>query len=382
MASTLANLRSPGAVQAALNEFNKLGRTAFLNLYGFGKSTDYMVRDPRTGELADSKAIAGVAVKYEPLSDGALTANDFSGGENTVVSKLESLGFEVERIGGNWTEEEVQSTVTSYFQMLKHEANQEPYVKSHFNFDLRQKLKGRTKSAVELKHQNISAVLHALDLPFISGYKPQSNAQLLLRQEVQHYIKSHPKEIEKIIDALEDAKDPEQKTYKGVLVDPPNAKSIEPKNSSKKKARRAIKIDYAELDEHNRKLGRAGEQWVLGYEAHRLIDEGCPELASRVSWHSDLRGDGLGYDILSHNANGEERFIEVKTTNGSLTSPFFISQNELNLSQDKETAFYLYRVFQFRQSPKIYILQGDLQKHLHLEPTGYRTAFGHFSDNK
>lgn len=53
LASNLARLRSPAAVQAALDELTKLGRTAFLERYGFGKSRDYLVRNPHAGEQTD-----------------------------------------------------------------------------------------------------------------------------------------------------------------------------------------------------------------------------------------------------------------------------------------------------------------------------------------
>lgn len=54
---------------------------------------------------------------------------------------------------------------------------------------------GRSKSSVELKHQNISAVLDALGLPYINGYKPRGNSQLLLRKSVQAYVLKHPQRV-------------------------------------------------------------------------------------------------------------------------------------------------------------------------------------------
>ncbi len=59
--SQLSQLRSPAAVQAAIDEFVQLGRTKFLARYGFGRSRDFLVRDPKTDTDCDSKAIAGVA---------------------------------------------------------------------------------------------------------------------------------------------------------------------------------------------------------------------------------------------------------------------------------------------------------------------------------
>jgi hypothetical protein len=42
------------------------------------------------------------------------------------------------------------------------------------------------------------------------------------------------------------------------------------------------KLDYAARDEANRKLGRAGEQWVIGYEQLRLTEQSHPELFQRL----------------------------------------------------------------------------------------------------
>ena len=179
--SSLARLQSPSAVQAAMDEFEQLGREAFLARYGFGRARDYLVRNPRTGTLCDSKAIAGVAFGKQYPEEGALRHSDFVGGDATVAPKLQSLGFEMVRIGEDWSREEVDATVTAYFEMLELEARQHGYNKSERNARLRQHLKGRSKAAVELKHQNISAVLRDLGLPFVAGYKPRSNVQLLLR---------------------------------------------------------------------------------------------------------------------------------------------------------------------------------------------------------
>jgi hypothetical protein len=55
----LGKLQDPTAVTAAIDEFERLGRTSFLEKYGFGKSREYMLRDPSTGKLYDSKAIVG-----------------------------------------------------------------------------------------------------------------------------------------------------------------------------------------------------------------------------------------------------------------------------------------------------------------------------------
>jgi hypothetical protein len=130
MSAELTLLQSPAAVQAALDEFHRLGRTAFLARYGFGKSRDYLVRNPVTGELCDSKAIVGAAFGHQYPKQGPLNPDEFSGGEATVVPKLQGLGFEVVRIGEDWSPEEVHATVASYFEMLALEARQAKYNKT------------------------------------------------------------------------------------------------------------------------------------------------------------------------------------------------------------------------------------------------------------
>jgi len=92
----LADLTDPAAVDAAIAEFDDLGRDAFLAKYGFGKGRWMLVRD---GKAYDSKAIVGAAYGFEHPAEGPLKWEDFSGGFNTTVAKLKSLGFEVENPG-------------------------------------------------------------------------------------------------------------------------------------------------------------------------------------------------------------------------------------------------------------------------------------------
>jgi hypothetical protein len=375
MSADISRLRSPAAVQAALDEFSRSGRQAFLSRYGFTKSRDFLVRDGKTGQLCDSKAIVGVAFGYQFPAHGPLTAASLSGAAEAAAFRLQGLGFEVVRVGEDWSEGEVQATVASYFEMLGLEARQQPYTKTEFNAELRKKLRNRSKGAVELKYQNISAVLHGLDLPFIQGYKPRSNAQLLLRQAVQQFILAQACGVAQVVDALEEVKTPGERSFSASLVEPPAMETVVQVARQGPRIRLPRQVNWAQRDEANRSLGRAGEQWVIGYEQRRLSDAGYPELFQQLDWVSDRLGDGTGYDILSHEGPGEHRFIEVKTTNGGHASSFVISRNELEFAAEAGDAFHLYRVFQFREDPRLYILNGRLEDRLHLEPMDYRASF-------
>lgn len=314
-----------------MDEFVRLGRTAFLGRYGYGKSRDFMVRDAQTGQLCDSKAIVGAAYGHQFPAEGPLRPGDFSGGEATVVPRLQRLGFEVVRIGEDWTAAEVEATVASYFEMLRLEATQERYTKARFNAEL--------------------------------------------RQQLQRFVLDHSGLVAQVVDAMEEVKTPAQQSFHASVVAAPSLETALQLKSDEAKPRLPRKIDWAQRDEANRKLGRAGEQWVIDFEQRRLSDAGYPELFQQLDWVSDRLGDGTGYDILSHERPGEHRFIEVKTTNGGHASSFIISRNELAFAAEREDAFYLYRVFQFRQEPKLYILKGNLVDQLHLEPIDYRASF-------
>lgn len=369
----LTRLQSPLAVQLALDEFVQIGRKAFLALYGFGKSRDFLVLNPKTNHMCDVKAIVGAAYAKQFPNEGALKAGAFSASE--AAELLRALGYELVRIGEDWSLTEINAAVVDYFSMLSFEAVQQRYNKTEHNEALRGQLNNRTKASVELKHQNISAVLSDLGLPFIQGYKPRINTQLLLRKAVQEFLGGNTSMVSKIVDALEEVKSPAQKNYTAALVDPPCRQSGAGLAEASPKQRIPRKLDYAARDETNRILGRAGEQWVIGFEQHRLTQCGMPELFHRLDWVSDRLGDGAGFDILSADDNERCRYIEVKTTNSGKETSFVISHNELEFSKEMAERFYLYRVFQFRREPQVFILNGDISRHLNLKALDFRASF-------
>ena len=79
----------------------------------------------------------------------------------------------------DWTREEVEATVSDYFEMLAAELRGESINKAEHNRTL-QKIVRRSRGSVEFKHQNISAVLIELGYPYIDCYKPRRNYQDLL----------------------------------------------------------------------------------------------------------------------------------------------------------------------------------------------------------
>ncbi len=91
----LADINSRAAVLKAIEEFDERGREGFLDKYGYGQAHRYFL--VHNGKRYDSKAIIGVAHRYEGEGKRALKSDEFSGGEATVKRKLEELGFTVEK---------------------------------------------------------------------------------------------------------------------------------------------------------------------------------------------------------------------------------------------------------------------------------------------
>jgi hypothetical protein len=95
-------------------------------------------------------------------------------------------------------------------------------------------------------------------------------------------------------------------------------------------------------------------------------------LADRIEHVSKTKGDGAGFDILSFETDGRERFIEVKTTAYIAETPFYLSRNELSFSTEEAAKFHLYRLFNFRKQPRMFTLKGALDANCRLDPVSYR----------
>ena len=86
-------------------------------------------------------------------------------------------------------------------------------------------------------------------------------------------------------------------------------------------------------------------------------------------------GDGAGFDVLSFDADGTERFVEVKTTAFARETPFYASSAEIRFSQKNAPQYSLYRLFDFRKSPRCFSLPGAIDDHVGLDAISYRCSF-------
>lgn len=85
----------------------------------------------------------------------------------------------------------------------------------------------------------------------------------------------------------------------------------------------------------------------------------------KITHSAKTDGDGLGFDILSFDDEGNPKYIEVKTTKGQVDKPFYISGSELERSKKEGDNYYLYRLSNFDEKKMIadfIVLQGDLSR--------------------
>lgn len=137
-------------------------------------------------------------------------------------------------------------------------------------------------------------------------------------------------------------------------------------------------VDWAARDLRNRQLGQQGEQLVLRYEISTLKKAGRSDLAEKVLYVASTDCTA-GYDIASFYIDGRPKRIEVKTTQGPASTPFFISINEILASRDGSAGFSIYRVFNLAaDSPRVqfFELEGDVENTCGLEPVNFRATPG------
>tara|TARA_R110002020_G_scaffold34066_36_gene104018 strand:- start:320 stop:1099 length:780 start_codon:yes stop_codon:yes gene_type:complete len=257
--------------------------------------------------------------------------------------------------------------VANYFDLLEKQNANEPFIKAHVYRDLAQQT-GRTASSIEFKFQNISAVLNEMGLDWLTGLAPLANFQKLLAETINEY--------EDRVRALATVSEPKGlEDLAGLFVESPPERAIGKTSIPEYMEKLVRKFDPVERDRKNRLLGEAGEEIALEYEKRCLHAIERHDLAKNVRWVSKIEGDGAGYDILSFDGRGEKKFIEVKTTIGSNTTPFFISRNEFDFSKRETERFRLFRVFDFRKSPRAFELQGPLENFVRLSTETFRADF-------
>ena len=154
-------------------------------------------------------------------------------------------------------------------------------------------------------------------------------------------------------------------------VDPKSiVHGIEMKPGKSDKTSGGSRVDYVAKQKMVKLIGRAGEYMVFSRETEKLKTLGINKKAELIAGADDT----AGYDIKSYDENGNEIYIEVKTTPKGIDEPFYISANEARCSILNSNKYYLYRVYDFdykNRTGKMYITKGDVFENFEFEASSY-----------
>jgi hypothetical protein len=272
----------------------------------------------------------------------------------------------------SWTDDENDLIVADYFGMLADDLAGRPYNKAEHNRRLQTRI-SRSRTSIEFKHQNVSAVLKAFGETWIPGYRPAFNFQGSLLDAVAKWLAQNPRRSGMVEQSLRQRALNERGQL--WIGPPPTLSNQPPPEELDQILHIARKFDVAGRDERNHALGRLGEELVLLHERSTLAALGRKDLAKRVRWTSQEDRDGAGFDIASFLPDGRDRLIEVKTTNGWERTPFLISRNELAVADERRSEWSLVRLWNFSREPKAFELYPPLDRHVSLTATSFQASF-------
>jgi hypothetical protein len=248
------------------------------------------------------------------------------------------------------------------------------YNKTQHRRALARMLNARSDTSIERKHMNISAALIDLGMPYIEGYKPLPNYQQLLYEVAAAQV-ANAAELHAALHAemAVQASVPTLDSILDALVEPPTVPKQPTPYANRVREMRVVPriVDYPALETANRSLGAAGEEFAVRFEQARLLAARHDRLAAAIERVSTTQGDGLGFDVLSFEPDGRERWIEVKTTAYGPATPFFVTRNELAVSQRKPEQYHLYRIFDFRHRVRLFQKAGQIEQAFYLDPVQF-----------
>lgn len=276
-----------------------------------------------------------------------------------------------ENKGKPWTNHEIESIVSTYKEMLWLQVLQHKFSKIDFNRALQRKI-DRSKSSIEFKHRNISAIMSVLQLPEVKGYFPAHNFQKALLECVVDWERNGV--FQPIIDRL--MVRPQRPMDSPIIFETPPSTDRHRDEKTINATERLIKgIHFPSYNDWRYRLNKAGEEYIYHSEIDRLSLAGRKDLSCKVHWLSDFESEDSGFDIRSFDNFGNDRFIEVKTTIGSKYNPFYLTAKEYSVSDVNQHSYSLIRLFEFGTNPKAFQLHPPLNDHVQLTPTVYEAKF-------
>ena len=84
-----------------------------------------------------------------------------------------------------------------------------------------------------------------------------------------------------------------------------------------------------------------------------MVKAGREDLALKIVKQYEILNNFPGYDIKSFDKDGNEMFIEVKSTKNKSKSYFEISRNEVIKSKKFQDQYFIYHVVDVLKNPRI-----------------------------
>lgn len=304
------------------------------------------------------------------------------------------MGYQSEL--GDWTDTQNDLIVAEYFAMMELIPTAERGMKARRKRELDAKI-GRGIGSIDFKLGNVSAVAQELGLPPLPGFVPAPKFQNSIIAAFDRYLDAHPEawsvggrlELHPVASATPSAEaqpgmagrgrafaglEPARisPTFLPLIVESAPPPGIPRKPRPAGLERLVRKYNPAARDHRNRALGHLGEEYAFRHEIERLTAAARPDLARKVEWTSQERGDGAGYDIKSFHPSGAERLIEVKATRGARSTPFFLTRTEREVSEERPDQWRLHRLYELAGEPKLFRLKPPLESVVTLEPETWR----------
>lgn len=179
----------------------------------------------------------------------------------------------------------------------------------------------------------------------------------------------------------DDVELPALQNVKPKIIDPqPVDITTIPTVAQKPDEQKNYKPDYIKQAKRNTLVGNRGEEIVLIREKENLVKAGRKDLADKIEQVS-AHNDGLGYDIHSFTLDGQDKFIEVKSTTIPFNSnpSFIISEREYKIGCELQEKYHLYWVFKTAtEEPEILDIQNPFglpPEKIVINPRSYTVGF-------
>lgn len=147
-------------------------------------------------------------------------------------------------------------------------------------------------------------------------------------------------------------------------------------NAKRENVRSKDDVDYSEQQRISQKIGDRGEELVLRNEIKKVTEWGLSnDIISQVRRVS-LESDDYGFDILSFDKDGNERYLEVKTTKLNRKDfSFILTKNEFEHAKAYGNKYSFVIVFDILNQPRIWYMGNPFLQEpyqVNIQPTQYR----------